>query len=177
MRVSAINNFKTQTQTFDGIRKYTHTILPEDSKSFDKITLNIKDGQYMKTVKKDKARLTYLEGVGRLTQWFDGDKLVGTLKEFANGTYIGSRVFSDGTSIEYSTRGNHVHTVVKKNGKFLSHTTGYAYDEKGRPNIMTKKEIDGMIQMTSELVKNPEKLAKATEESLRTLSELFSDKK
>ena len=168
MQISAVKAH-ANSQSFDGVRKIVHTMLPIDSKSLRKISLNIKDGKFTQTQKLEHGTLAYPEGVGRLTQWFNGDKLVGTLEEFSTGRYSGARVFKDGTSIDYTSAGDTVHTIVRKNGKILSHTTAIAYKENGKPNIMTKKQIDEMFQMTKELLENPELLKAKTAEAIRKL--------
>lgn len=175
MQIQAIKA-NTNNQAFDGVRKIVHTILPIDNKALHKISLNIQNGKFMQTKQLERGTLTYPEGVGRLTQWFNGDRIVGTLEEFATGRYIGTRLFNDGTSIDYSAAGNTVHTIIRKNGKFLSHTTARAYNKNGKPNIMTKKQIDEMFNMTKELLQNPELLKAKTAEAIKHLNEMRKSK-
>ena len=161
MQVSAIS-VNRQIPSFTGIKKFTHVILPVASEKLDKLSMNIENGRFLATQKNSKYTSRFLDGVGKLTQWFNGDKLVGTLHEFTTGRYYGSRVFKDGTKIEYSTFGDKVGTTIRKNGRYIGHTTGNAYKPNGKPNIMTKKEIDEMQQMAKESFKkalSPQKAA------------------
>ena len=166
MPISAISVNHKNNPSFAGVKKYTHVILPVASEGIDKLSLNIQDGRFLSVRKTGKHKTAFLDGVGRLTQWFNGDKLVGTLKEFTTGRYYGSRIFKDGTMIEYSTFGDKVGTTIRKNGRYIGHTTGEAYKENGTPNIMTKKEIDEMQRMVKESLKDalsPQKAAEALE--------------
>lgn len=149
-----ISKIRNNSPSFNGVRKMVSIVIPTNRKTLENLSLTVQNGMY-KMLKADtftpsaKAKPHKL---AKMTQYFNGDTIVGTHIDFAGGGYVGTRKFSDSTKISYSatvigkdTKGNNLYiaatSITGRKGLIGARISHPAYDKKGKPAIPTLKFI------------------------------------
>ncbi len=137
MSIQKINS----AQNFNGIRKVVKNIPLKDALAMQSA---VEKNELSSLVVRQPRLIT------KITRFFNGQKDVGSITHFNDGTFIGTRDYSDGTNVFVSTSkiytkkfGETLFSKATVNGKnILTPTIPYTpFSKSGQPQFPTLKEI------------------------------------
>ena len=135
---------KVNSVSFSGIRKVVTAISPQEAKTIQNALNKDNFVSFLKPVK--KSPLT------QIINFFNGEKHVGILHKYKDGTFVGTRTFANGTKVTYSAQkiitkkfGETVFSNATVEGKgILSSTIPYKpFDKNG--NIVINGDNKGNV--------------------------------